>query len=198
MDRSTFNFDDPADIAPLDAILNDLAEDLDGSPSTLHDLLQICRADLGDENIQNITTAMQYFKCVENNVMYDQIEFVDYLINVTDVLNYHTVMGTNRVSDQFASYKEKLLIHKEHLRRTGVNTDKNFEGRMEDREKIIKVLSDCVGISFVGKYFVNLDGNLCKYFVTTKTERVQCSKKVSQIIDQVSSACYLPVDIFIS
>jgi hypothetical protein len=44
------------------------------------------------------------------------IHTLDYLINVTDFINLHTAMGTNRVSDQLIDYKKKLLLHKEELR----------------------------------------------------------------------------------
>jgi hypothetical protein len=52
---------------------------------------------------------------------------------VSKVINLHTAMGTNRVSDQLIEYKKKLLLHKEELRTKGVNTDKNFVGRISDR-----------------------------------------------------------------
>lgn len=141
MEHPAVGFDDPTLIDPLDAILNDLANDLDGDPTTFQDLLQISRSELGPNNMANITTAMEYFRSIENNKVYDKLDLVDYLINVTDTLNYHTVMGTNRVSDQLSLYKERLLKHREALRTKGVDIDKNFVGRIDDIKKIEGVIS---------------------------------------------------------
>jgi hypothetical protein len=51
-------------------------------------------------------------------------------------------MGTNRVSDQLIDYKKKLLLHKEELRTKGVDTDKNFVGRISDMKRIVDILGD--------------------------------------------------------
>ena len=157
MEHSAVGFDDPTLIDPLSAILNDLSQELDGDPTTFQELLKQSQTDLGNNNIANITNAADYFRCVENNKCYDQVDMVDYLINITDFINLHTAMGTNRVSDQLIEYKKRFLLHKEELRTKGVNTDKNFVGRISDMERIVNVLGDeyhsCRGMNILLLFF---------------------------------------------
>ena len=110
----------------------------DGEPDIFQQVRGLSRKQLGSQ-IDNITTTSDYFSALENNFS-DKNDLLEFLINLTGYLNYHSESGSINVNESLQKCRGKLREFRQICIKKGIFKDIHFVGREDEiskmREKI--------------------------------------------------------------
>ncbi|CAC5389083.1 unnamed protein product [Mytilus coruscus] len=140
------------DIDIWNKLIHYFSEQWDGQPEFIA-VLNLSGRQLG-EQIKNVTDTYTYFNALENTFS-DNNDLLEFLINLTGYLNYHTESGSVNVKHSLKELRKNLKHLRQQCVRRGMFHDRNFVGRevqiktMEDKIKTGSIL--LCGLGGMGK-----------------------------------------------
>jgi hypothetical protein len=102
----------------------------DGEPDIFQQVRGLSRKQLGSQ-IDNITTTSDYFSALENNFS-DKNDLLEFLINLTGFLNYHSESGSINVNESLQKCPKKLREFRQICIKRGIFKDTHFVGREDE------------------------------------------------------------------
>lgn len=109
------------------------SEQWDGQPEFVA-VLNLSGRQLG-EQIRNVTNTFSYFDALENTFS-DNNDLLEFLINLTGYLNYHTELGSVNVKDSLKEFRKNLKEVRQQCVKRGIFHDRNFVGRESHIKRI--------------------------------------------------------------
>ena len=103
----TVNTGDFKELDLWDKLVQYFVQYWDGEPDIFQQVRGLSRNQLGPQ-IDNITTTSDYFSALENNFS-DKNDLLEFLINLTGFLNYHSESGSIKVNDITLALKSDLI-----------------------------------------------------------------------------------------
>ncbi|XP_063403780.1 uncharacterized protein LOC134687421 [Mytilus trossulus] len=117
-----------------DKLVHYFTEYWDGDDDIFQQVLNLSRRQLGEQT-QTIADTAAFFKALENNFS-DKNDLLEFLINLTGYLNYHTELGSVNVNKHLKDCRENIRRFKRECIRRGIFRDNNFVGREDQIAKI--------------------------------------------------------------
>ncbi|XP_071136925.1 uncharacterized protein [Mytilus edulis] len=117
-----------------DKLVHYFTEYWDGDDHIFQQVLNLSRRQLGEQT-QTITDTEAFFKALENNFS-DKNDLLEFFINLTGYLNYHTELGSVNVNKHLKDCRENIRRFKRECIRRGIFRDNNFVGRKDQIAKI--------------------------------------------------------------
>jgi len=102
----------------------------DGEPDIFQQVRDLSGKQLGSQ-ICNITTTSDYFSALENNFS-DKNDLLEFLINLTGYLNYHSESGSINVKESLQKFRKKLREFRQICIKRGIFKDTHFVGREDE------------------------------------------------------------------
>ncbi|CAG2204743.1 unnamed protein product [Mytilus edulis] len=117
-----------------DKLVHYFTEYWDGDDHIFQQVLNLSRRQLGEQT-QTITDTAAFFTALENNFS-DKNDLLEFLINLTGYLHYHTELGSVNVNEHLKDCRENIRRFKRECIRRGIFRDNNFVGREDQIAKI--------------------------------------------------------------
>ncbi|CAC5389087.1 unnamed protein product [Mytilus coruscus] len=117
-----------------DKLVHYFTEYWDGDDHIFQQVLNLSRRQLGEQT-QTINDTPAFFTALENNFS-DKNDLLEFLINLTGYLNYHTELGSVNVKQHLKDCRENIRRVKRECIRRGIFRDNNFVGREVQIAKI--------------------------------------------------------------
>ncbi|XP_052089144.1 uncharacterized protein LOC127725855 isoform X6 [Mytilus californianus] len=117
-----------------DKLVHYFTEYWDGDDHIFQQVLNLSRRQLGEQT-QSITDTAAFFTALENKFS-DKNDLLEFLINLTGYLNYHTELGSVNVKQHLKDCRENIRRFKRECIRIGIFRDNNFVGREDQIAKI--------------------------------------------------------------
>ncbi|XP_052089140.1 uncharacterized protein LOC127725855 isoform X3 [Mytilus californianus] len=117
-----------------DKLVHYFTEYWDGDEHIFQQVLNLSRRQLGEQT-QSVTDTAAFFTALENNFS-DKNDLLEFLINLTGYLNYHTELGSVNVKQHLKDCRENIRRVKRECIRRGIFRDNNFVGREVQIAKI--------------------------------------------------------------
>ncbi|XP_071133828.1 uncharacterized protein [Mytilus edulis] len=117
-----------------DKLVHYFTEYWDGDDHIFQQVLNLSRRQLGEQT-QTITDTKAFFTALENNFS-DKNDLLEFLINLTGYLHYHTELGSVNVNEHLKDCRENIRRFKRECIRRGIFRDNNFVGREDQIAKI--------------------------------------------------------------
>ena len=126
----TVNRGDFIELDLWDKLVQYFVQNWDGEPDIFQQVRGLSRKQLGPQ-IDNITTTSDYFSALENNFS-DKNDLLEFLINLTGYLNYHSESGSINVNESLQKCREKLREFRQICIKRGIFKDTHFVGREDE------------------------------------------------------------------
>ena len=123
----TVNTGDFKELDLWDKLVQYFVQYWDGEPDIFQQVRGLSRKQLGSQN-GNITTTSDYFSALENNFS-DKNDLLEFLINLTGYLNYHSESGSINVNESLQKCRKKLREFRQICIKRGIFKDTHFVGR---------------------------------------------------------------------
>jgi hypothetical protein len=130
----TVNTGDFKELDLWDKLVQYFVQYWDGEPDIFQQVRGLSRNQLGPQ-IDNITTTSDYFSALENNFS-DKNDLLEFLINLTGYLNYHSESGSINVNESLQKCREKLREFRQICIKRGIFKDTHFVGREDEISKM--------------------------------------------------------------
>jgi hypothetical protein len=130
----TVNTGDFKELDLWDKLVQYFVQYWDGEPDIFQQVRGLSRKQLGSQ-IDNITTTSDYFSALENNFS-DKNDLLEFLINLTGYLNYHSESGSINVNESLQKCRKKLREFRQICIKRGIFKDTHFVGREKEISKM--------------------------------------------------------------
>ena len=136
----TVNRGDFIELDLWDKLVQYFVQNWDGEPDIFQQVRGLSRNQLGPQ-IDNITTTSDYFSALENNFS-DKNDLLEFLINLTGYLNYHSESGSINVNESLQKCRTKLREFRQICIKRGIFKDTHFVGREDEIKQMKKEIGN--------------------------------------------------------